>query len=79
MSSRKKPVLFNEDYDDVLRTLDQGANVCFVPTSGGLFQTIFAPSSAAAARNAQDRPVLFAFSACQKTRDFAQKQGYEVL
>lgn len=79
MSSPKKPVLINEDYDDVLRALDGGANVCMVPTTEGLFQTIFAPATERAARNARDRPVLFVFVACRKTRAFAKDQGYEVL
>ena len=79
MSSRKRPVLINEDYDDVLRALDKGANVCFVPTSVGLFQSIFAPATERAARNAREDPVGFACTACRKTRFFAEDQGYEVL
>jgi hypothetical protein len=79
VSSRKRPVLINEDYDDVLRALDSGANVCFVPTSVGLFQSIFQPATRGAALNAREDPVGFACTACRKTRKFAEDQGYEVL
>ena len=79
MSFREKPFLFNEDYDEILKTLDQGANVCFVPTSVGAFQTIFAPATEKAARNAREYPVIFACTACFRTRKFAIDLGYEVL
>ena len=70
--------IFGEPYDQTLRVLSGGANVCVVPIEGGVFRSVYTPSNAVALSNAQDDPVRFALVSCKSTRDYAREKGYEV-
>lgn len=70
--------IFGEPYDQVLRVLDGGGNVCVVPIEGGALRSIYVPSSPVALANAQDDPIRFVFVSCKSTRDYAREKGYEV-
>lgn len=70
--------IFGEPYDQTLKVLRAGANVCVVPIDGGAFRSVYTPGSAVALANAQDDPVRFVFVSCKSTRDYARDNGYEV-
>lgn len=56
-----------------------GTNSAFVFTNEGVFQSVFTPTSADAARKARAQPVRFALVACKKTREYAELEGYDLL
>lgn len=70
--------IFGNHYDETLRILHAGANVCVVPIDGGAFRSVYTPASSIALANAQEDPVRFVFVSCKNTRDYARDNGYEV-
>ena len=71
--------MISEEYDQILLSLDKGANVAVIPVRDGLFQSVYAPASWDAMRRMKRNPEGFALMACEKTREFARMKGYEVI